>query len=77
MPDVIISTGVGVVYPTCNLLGKKVIFLESFAWPKNKTKTGELIYPIADYFIVQWGRNAETLSQSIVSWQSLFNCLFL
>lgn len=56
-PDVIISTGAGAAYPTCRLgklMGKKIIFLESFARSKNKSKTGELMYPIADHFLVQW-----------------------
>ena len=56
-PDVIVSTGAGAAYPTCRLgkiLGIKIIFLESFARSKNKSKTGELLYPIADHFLVQW-----------------------
>ena len=56
-PDVIISTGAGAAYPTCRLgklLGIKIIFIESFARSKKKSKTGELMYPIADHFLVQW-----------------------
>ena len=56
-PDVIISTGAGAAYPTCRwgkLLGKKIIFLESLARTRNKSKTGEMVYPFADHFIVQW-----------------------
>lgn len=56
-PDVVVSTGAGAAYPTCRwakILGKKVVFLESFARSKNKSKTGQLMYQKADYFLVQW-----------------------
>lgn len=56
-PDVIISTGASMAIPTCyfgKLLGKKIIFIESFAKVKTPNKTGRIIYPIADLFIVQW-----------------------
>lgn len=56
-PDIVISTGAGAAYPTCRwakILGKKVVFLESFARSKNKSKTGQLMYHKADVFLVQW-----------------------
>ena len=56
-PDVIISTGAGAAYPTCRwgkMLGKKIVFIESLARTKNRSKTGEMVYPIADHFLVQW-----------------------
>lgn len=56
-PDYVISTGAGAAYPTCRwakLLGIKVIFIESFARSKNRSKTGELMYNKADHFLVQW-----------------------
>ena len=34
--------------------GKKVIWIETFANSTTPTKAGEMIYPIADLFIVQW-----------------------
>lgn len=56
-PDIIITTGAGASYPTCKfgkMLGKKVIYVESFAKLDSKSVTGEMVYPIADYFFVQW-----------------------
>lgn len=56
-PDVIITTGAGVVYPTCmyaHFFGKKLIYIESFARMKSLNVTGRKLYPYADLFIVQW-----------------------
>ena len=56
-PQVIISTGAGAVLPLCffgKLLGKKIIFIESFAKITSPTITGRLIYKFADKFYVQW-----------------------
>ena len=56
-PSLIITTGAGASYPTCRwgkLLGKKVIYIESFAKLNNKSVTGKMVYPFADYFLVQW-----------------------
>lgn len=56
-PDVIITTGAGVVVPFCwigKLLGAKFVFIESFTRIKEPSKGGRLAYPIADLFLVQW-----------------------
>ncbi len=56
-PDVIITTGAHNTVPMCyigHLFKKKVIFIETFANSSGKTKSGKLVYPIADKFIVQW-----------------------
>ncbi len=56
-PDVVITTGAGVVYPTCifvHLMRKKLIYIESFARMKTLNVTGEKLYPYADLFVVQW-----------------------
>ncbi|TLS35185.1 polysaccharide biosynthesis protein [Pseudalkalibacillus caeni] len=56
-PDVVISTGAGMVIPFClfaKLYGKKVVFLESFAKINSPTITGIVIYRFADRFYVQW-----------------------
>lgn len=36
------------------MLGKKIVYVESFAKHDNKSVTGEMVYPFADYFFVQW-----------------------
>lgn len=56
-PSTIITTGAGASYPTCKwakILGKKVIYIESFAKLNNESVTGRMIYPFADKFFVQW-----------------------
>ena len=56
-PDVIITTGVLAVIPLCllgKLMGKKLIYIESFAKISSGTLSGRLCYHFADDFIIQW-----------------------
>jgi len=56
-PDVIISTGGGVTIPLCcwgKLLGVKTIYIESMARINQPSRTGRILHPIADLFLVQW-----------------------
>ena len=56
-PDIVISTGALSTIPMClisKLLGKKLIFIESFAKINSPTLTGKLMYKFADQFYVQW-----------------------
>lgn len=56
-PDVIVSTGTHTAVPMCfiaHFFKKKVIWIETYANSKTPTKAGEMVYPIADTFIVQW-----------------------
>ncbi len=56
-PQVIVTTGARTAVPTCylaKLCGKKVIFIESFAKRTTPNKSGKMVYPIADTFVVQW-----------------------
>lgn len=56
-PDIIITTGAGAAYPTCRIgkkLGAKVIYIESFAKYNEPSLTGNMVYPFADEFYVQW-----------------------
>ena len=56
-PKYIVSTGAHTAGPMCligHLLGSKIIFIETFANSKSKSKTGSLVYKFADLFIVQW-----------------------
>lgn len=58
-PDVIISTGTMVAFPTilwAKLLGKKVIYIETFACVKCGTNCARFIYKhhLYDLFIYQW-----------------------
>lgn len=47
------STAVPVMYAG-KLLGRKIIFIESWSKISTKSITGKLVYPIADKFFVQW-----------------------
>lgn len=56
-PDVIITTGAGVVVFYCifaRLLGAKLIFIESMARIELPTLTARMLYPFSNLFIVQW-----------------------
>lgn len=56
-PDVIITTGVLAMLPTCilgKMMKKKLIYLESFAKVTSATETGKFLYGRADRFYVQW-----------------------
>jgi UDP-N-acetylglucosamine:LPS N-acetylglucosamine transferase len=56
-PNTIISTGALITFPIClvgKLMGKRVIYIESFARVDTASLTGKLMYRIADLFIVQW-----------------------
>lgn len=56
-PDVIVTTGAGVVVPMCviaKFFKRKVIYIESFARINTPNKTGLFIYKFADLFIIQW-----------------------
>lgn len=72
MPDVVISTGAGVAYPTfilTKIFRKKLIYIESFARMKTLNKTGEKVYPIADLFMVQWSNLLEKVPKAVyVGW---------
>lgn len=56
-PDVVITTGTHTAVPMCYIahyMGKKVVYIETFANSKTPTKAGPMVYKIADKFIVQW-----------------------
>ena len=56
-PKYIVSTGAHTAGPMCligKIFGSKIIFIETFANSKTKSKTGSLVYKFADLFIVQW-----------------------
>lgn len=56
-PDIVICTGVLAMIPIClfsKMMGKRLIYIESFAKVTSPTKTGKLLYKFADRFYVQW-----------------------
>lgn len=67
-PDVVITTGAGVVVPTClyaHFFGKKLIYIESFARMETLNVTGERLYPYADLFVVQWKKLQEIAPKAV------------
>ena len=68
-PDCVISTGALIAYPFCRLaeiMGKKVIFIESFARVNELSLTGKLLYGHVSMFIVQWPEMAEKYDKAVV-----------
>lgn len=57
-PDVVISTGAGMAYPTIlfakKLFKAKIIYIESAAAVVDATKTAKKVYPMSDLFLIQW-----------------------
>ncbi|MCH7902485.1 polysaccharide biosynthesis protein [archaeon] len=56
-PDLVISTGADSGLVTCvaaKLMGKKVVFIESFCRPSKPGLSGKIAYHFADLFIYQW-----------------------
>ncbi|MDN3686558.1 PssD/Cps14F family polysaccharide biosynthesis glycosyltransferase [Cyclobacterium jeungdonense] len=56
-PKAIITTGSHTAVPMCLIgksLGVKVVWILSYARIKSRAASADLIYPIADKFIIQW-----------------------
>lgn len=69
-PDVIITTGTHTAVSMCyigHLFKKKIIFIETLANRTTKTMSGSMIYPIADYFLVQWESMLKLYPKAIYS----------
>jgi len=67
-PEYIISTGAHTSGPMCligHIFGSKIIYIETFANSKSKSKTGNLVYKFADLFIVQWESMKEIYPNSV------------
>lgn len=67
-PDVVICTGVLAMIPICliaKMMGKKLIYIESFAKVTSPTQTGKLLYKFADQFYVQWEQMLEIYPDAI------------
>ncbi|MEM5807822.1 MAG: PssD/Cps14F family polysaccharide biosynthesis glycosyltransferase [Candidatus Aenigmatarchaeota archaeon] len=74
-PNVIISTGASVVIPSIfigKIFGVKIIFIETFARIYEPTKTGKIVYPIADLFLVQWPQLLRKYGRKAKYWGVIF-----
>ncbi|WP_408071372.1 PssD/Cps14F family polysaccharide biosynthesis glycosyltransferase [Butyrivibrio sp. JL13D10] len=68
-PDCVISTGALISYPFCRIakwMGKKVIFIESFARVNELSLTGRLLYNHVNRFIVQWPELSREYDKAVV-----------
>ncbi len=67
-PSSIISTGALATYPSSllgKLMGKQIIYIESFARVNSASLTGRLMYRISDLFIVQWEEMLEIFPKAV------------
>ena len=67
-PDVVITTGVLAMIPIsllAKLLGKRLIYIESFAKISTPNRSGKLLYKYADQFYVQWESMLEVYPNAI------------
>ena len=67
-PKFIVSTGAHTAGPMCligKIFGSKIIFIETFANSKTRTKTGRIVYKFADLFIVQWKEMLELYPNAV------------
>ena len=56
-PDVVVSLGAEIALPFfywAKFLGIRTIFIESWCRVEDLSRTGKLVYPVADVFLVQW-----------------------
>ncbi|MBU4246304.1 MAG: PssD/Cps14F family polysaccharide biosynthesis glycosyltransferase [Nanoarchaeota archaeon] len=74
-PAMIVTTGAGVAIPACyfaKLMGKRVVFVESFCRVNKPSLSGKLIYPIADLFLVQWEEMLSHYGKKAKYWGAVF-----
>lgn len=67
-PKVIITTGSHTAIPFCllgKMMGIKVVWILSYARINSKAASANLIYPIADRFLVQWPNMKKYYKKSI------------
>jgi len=67
-PKVILTTGSHTAVPFCvfgKLLGIKVVWILSYARINSKASSANLIYPIANRFLVQWPNMTEHYKKAI------------
>jgi beta-1,4-N-acetylglucosaminyltransferase len=61
-PDVLVSTGSEIAIPffaLAKLLRMRTVFVESCCHVKTPSRTGKVVYPFSDVFLVQWSELLE------------------
>lgn len=73
-PKVIVTTGSHTAFPIC-VLGKlfriKIVYILSYARVNTRAKSANIMYPLADLFLVQW-QSAQKLYPKSIYMGSLF-----
>ncbi len=67
-PDVILSTGAGLALPYFligRLHGCRLVYVESLTRTRGLSLTGQLVYPLADAFFVQWPQTAPRRKRAV------------
>ncbi|RZL47533.1 MAG: polysaccharide biosynthesis protein [Pedobacter sp.] len=67
-PTVIITSGSHTAFPMCvlaKLMGIKIIYILSYARVNTKAKSANILYPIADLFLVQWSSALKLYPKSL------------
>ncbi len=74
-PDVIITTGAGAAIPSSiigKFLGAKLVYIESYCRAKSKSWSGNILYPLADVFLVQWESMVGKYGKKAQYWGGVF-----
>ncbi|MBI1971711.1 MAG: capsular biosynthesis protein [Candidatus Aenigmarchaeota archaeon] len=74
-PDVVITTGAGAAIPfsiISKLLGAKLVYIESYCRANSKSWSGDLLYPFADVFLVQWPSMVSRYGKKAQYWGGVF-----
>lgn len=67
-PDLVFSSGAAIALPffmQARFFGARTAFLEPVDRMSSPSLTGRLVYPFADYFLVQWQELADSFEESI------------
>ena len=67
-PKYIVTTGTHTAGPMCligHIFGSKVIYIETFANSRTKSRTGRQCYKFADLFVIQWESLKEVYPKAI------------
>jgi len=65
---IIIACGPGFAAHICilgKILGKKIIFLESWSRVYSKSLAGKFVYPFSDLFFVQWPQQLKNYPKAV------------
>jgi beta-1,4-N-acetylglucosaminyltransferase len=74
-PSIIFTNGGGELSIPFSFFGKlfrrKILFMETISRVNSKSKAAQLIYPIADVFLVQWEKNLSKYGKKAKFWGSV------